>query len=467
MSILISIILGFFCLLYYFNNKNDLHKVAFITIICFGIISALIAPILAIPDENEHFARAILTSQGNLFPQYIHPSSNLTGIDTFGWAVGSTQSFFDLASQVSLTFFKSNALNMPIDNSQAYFARAFLHNPFYGYLAQGFGILIANLLNLGLIWTLWLGRIFNLILYAVFVAIAIKKTPILKVPMLFMALLPLAVYQGASLSIDATVNGLGFIVVAYFFYLFKSDDASITLKEISIFSILVLLLSLEKVTYIVFILLLLCVPKSKFKVPYYYNIIFIVAVGALTLLWSQYNTPIYDLSRKDYYVLNNVSSPMQINYIMNHPTDGVFAILNIIPTIWDMFYYTFSMYSGTVIYSSSSLTFIGLASIVLVTFLYPIKEKIPLKYRISLLIIIAINYFGTYIIQLLKWTPVSQIYNILGVQSRYFIPLFGLLPFIFAFDYKNLDEEIAKNIIVLISISLLISLTTSTLFQFY
>ena len=47
----ISIILGLFSLFYYFKNENELHKVAFISIIGFGIITAIITPILAAPDE--------------------------------------------------------------------------------------------------------------------------------------------------------------------------------------------------------------------------------------------------------------------------------------------------------------------------------------------------------------------------------------------------------------------------------
>ena len=43
--IIFSIILGFLCLLYYFNHKNELHKVAFVTIISFGVICAFITPI--------------------------------------------------------------------------------------------------------------------------------------------------------------------------------------------------------------------------------------------------------------------------------------------------------------------------------------------------------------------------------------------------------------------------------------
>ena len=467
--IIFSIILGFLCLLYYFNHKNELHKVAFVTIISFGVICAFITPILITPDEVEHLMRSLLTSQGNLFPQYVQMiPANASFSNLGGLSIDSTEGFIDLVDNLNQTFFNSTVVNIPINNAHAYFYTAFLHNPFYGYLAQGFGILLANILHLNNIWMLWLGRICNLILYAVLISIAVKKTPILKVPMLFMALLPLAIYQGSSMSIDTTINGLGFIVVAYILCLFKSKEKSISPKEIFIFSVLVLLLSFTKLTYLVFILLLLCIPKDKFKIPYYYIAIPILLVSALTLIWSSQTTPIYDFSRQGYYTLNHINSTQQMNFMINHPTDSIISILYIIPNVFEMLIDTFMFYVNADFFSSSSLVGLGLISFIFVVFFYNIKENIPLKYKLLVLLVLIINFFGTYIIQLFKWTPVGQLYPILGVQSRYFIPLFGLLVFVFNFNRDfNIDETKIDNLVMIVSISLLISLISTMLFKFY
>ena len=61
---------------------------------------------------------------------------------------------------------------------------------------------------MNVIWMLWLGRIFNLILYAGLISLAIKKTPVLKMPMLAVACIPISIYQAASLSIDSIIIGL-------------------------------------------------------------------------------------------------------------------------------------------------------------------------------------------------------------------------------------------------------------------
>ena len=67
-------ILGIF-LINYHNDKN-LFKVAFIAILCFGLICAFLMPIMDACDEEEHFGRVFLTSQGDFLPNYQNNSYN-------------------------------------------------------------------------------------------------------------------------------------------------------------------------------------------------------------------------------------------------------------------------------------------------------------------------------------------------------------------------------------------------------
>ena len=67
-------ILGIF-LINYHNDKN-LFKVAFIAILCFGLICAFLMPMMDACDEEEHFERAFLTSQGDFLPSYQNNSYN-------------------------------------------------------------------------------------------------------------------------------------------------------------------------------------------------------------------------------------------------------------------------------------------------------------------------------------------------------------------------------------------------------
>lgn len=77
---IIVAILGILAIMFYFsnNNRNELHKVAFVIIIIFGIMTALIVPICDVSDELEHLTRAEITSQGVLIP---HWTGDDVGID--------------------------------------------------------------------------------------------------------------------------------------------------------------------------------------------------------------------------------------------------------------------------------------------------------------------------------------------------------------------------------------------------
>ena len=66
------LIIGILCIAYYFNHNSsqELYKFAFVAILIFGIMCALIVPISDVSDEPEHFTRAEITSQGVLIPHW-------------------------------------------------------------------------------------------------------------------------------------------------------------------------------------------------------------------------------------------------------------------------------------------------------------------------------------------------------------------------------------------------------------
>lgn len=68
--LIILFIFGLIAIIYSFKHKNELHKVAFIIILLFGILTVFTTPTLISIDENEHFARSDMTSLGILIPEY-------------------------------------------------------------------------------------------------------------------------------------------------------------------------------------------------------------------------------------------------------------------------------------------------------------------------------------------------------------------------------------------------------------
>ena len=226
-------VLGILCITYYFmhDSKDELYKVAFVIIICFGIISALIVPIVDVSDELEHLTRAEITSQGVLVPHWNGGEHNLDRLyNHTDNARYSTKLNVDVGFETieSHMFFLNNRENTvfdtPHDTDKINYTpildgSAFEQNPFYGYLPQAIGIFLAKLLDLNVIWILWLGRIGNLICYAGLISLAVRKASALKVPLLAVACIPITIYQAASVSIDSMIIGLGILAIAYFIYL--------------------------------------------------------------------------------------------------------------------------------------------------------------------------------------------------------------------------------------------------------
>ena len=164
-------ILGILAIVFYFsyNDKDELHKFAFVLIICFGVLCALIVPICDVSDESEHLTRAEITSQGVLIPEWndggagIDRLYNYTDEGKYSHALNKGVGFETIKSILFFstgrgeTVFEVSGDTDKIDYTPFIDGSAFEQNPFYGYLPQAIGILIAKLLDLNVIWILWLG----------------------------------------------------------------------------------------------------------------------------------------------------------------------------------------------------------------------------------------------------------------------------------------------------------------------
>ena len=252
--ILFLIICGLFPILYYnLNKETRIETLALIIILFFGTCCLFLSPILDICDEDEHFTRADIQSNGQIIPVYdenIHRynASALTNDMILNW---------------HKTLFNTNLTHIQMNHSEIHVSSAFAQNPFYAYLFSSFGVFIAKFFNLTEIWALYLGRFFNLVLYASLVYYSIKKTSIFKIPILVCSCIPLAIYQSASFSVDGFVFAMSFLIISYFLTL--SFEEEINRKNILIFYFFVIILSIIKPNYIFFSFLGLLIPPNKLE----------------------------------------------------------------------------------------------------------------------------------------------------------------------------------------------------------
>ncbi len=455
-AFVIVAVLGILCIVYYFmhDSESELYKVAFVIIVCFGLMSAFVVPIVDVSDELEHLTRAEITSQGVMFPHWEGGPNNLTQLynrtegkysDALNTDVGfrTSQSHMFFLNNREKTVFDTPGDMDKISNETILDGSAFEQNPFYGYIPQGIGVFLAKLFDMNVIWMLWLGRIFNLFSYAFLISLAIKKAPVLKIPLLAVACIPLSIYQAASVSIDSMIIGLGILAIAYFIHLYRAESGSLDTRHVAIFCGLSLLLGLCKLPYLAFVFLILFVPRENFrnKNIIRYMLLGILIVAVAGVLWSTYSEPALMHSWRS--KLNYMDPALQANYLIDNPI----FVLRFIRMI---FTYTlgitvnglFNFFgAGSANHYSDHYTLITIflwIFLSLTLLFYPNKPKFNSRARIGSLLVLLMVYVGTCFIQLLTWANVGG--TNIGVSTRYFLPLFALLPIIVPFRIRQLDR---------------------------
>lgn len=473
-------VLGVFSILFYFLHKDDceLHKVAFVVILIFGILCAFATPILFHSDELEHFTRSEITSQGVIVPDWIGDEFGIDRLynktdgefsDAYNFGAGfrTIKSVGILEDLHGETVFTTTHDTDKINYTPHIRASAFEQNPFYGYLPQAIGMFIAKLLDLNVIWLLWLGRIFNLIFYAAVIALAVRIAPTLKMPLMAISCIPVALFHAASTSIDAMIFAVGILSFAYFLHLHQSDENSIEIKHLVIYTALCLMLGLCKLPYLAFIFLLLLVPRKNFKNDnmLIFILLSIAFIGICGLLWSGYATNALEHSWRS--GLNYVNSTQQLNYIKNP---------------YNMFkFFTYVLNDGTykmlpelinfdygLTASQSRYGFIITAVeafLAVVLFAYPAKVRFDLKTKLGALFVFVMIYFGTFFVQLLTWAYVGKFNT--GVHIRYFIPLFCLIPVICQLNFSDDEEKIFERYTFVFIIGFMAALILAIVTRFY
>lgn len=464
--LLILFIIGCLLLILIRHENLPIYKTALLIILIFGIICVFLTPICTISDECEHFVRSELTSHGDLIPVFDYHDGN----DKKTYQTIKSVEVVHPKEYSGKTVFETDWDTQKINNEPGIYGSAFAQNPFYGYIPQAIGIFLAKILDLNNIWMLWLGRLCNLIMYAAVCTFAIKKAPIYKPALFVVACLPLAIFQAASLSIDATVNSFGLLIIAYFLYMYCKEDNALTWKEIAIFFAICLLTSLTKVTFLAFALLIFLIPKNRFennKTRYISAVGFLIT-GTLVGLWSKLyaSKVLLNSWRGSLFITQNVNPNDQIAYILQHPANFLFDLFSIanVKKVFES-YFLFG-HGSHCMYHSTFLAVAFTIFFIIFCFAYPNNERISKKTRAGLLILVAILFYGTAIVQYLTWLPVGSTI-IDGIYGRYLIPLLALGPMILSVNNKDLNTEKAKILLITISISFISCMILLTLMTFY
>ncbi len=446
-SIPIIIIIGLAGILYSYDKKIELHKIALIFIIVCGLLMVFLGPPMAFLDESAHFTRAELLSEG-----IITPEKNENGYEVNNYFFGLNQ------PQKGLTVFDNPAVNNQINDSKGNWSFT-TTTPFYSYIPSAIGIIIAKFLDLTAIYALLFARLCNLLVYAGVAYYTIKKVPAFKIGLTVIATMPLVITQVASTSYDAFIFTFTLIILYYFIKMYKEKATD---RDISIFYIAVLLISLIKPPLCILSILAIIIPQENLErnKNYYLTGIALVFLATVFLNESVLNMllPSLHAASANSSFPSNISPSGQMNYLLNNPL----AILNLlkyiitsIPNVFviDLTIFHYADFKGLKFYNLAYALFFIIFSI-----FYKKDIILSKNQRIILLIMLVLSYLGIYGIFYLTYTPVGAS-EILGVQARYFIPVIALLPLIISYDEKSREEYNYLMMFIVLFLSGLILLT--------
>ncbi len=228
------------------------------------------------PDEPHHYHSAYQLSNAFLFCFDRMEYGKASDFDFHNFVVhqnvssGYLRTFSELGEASGGD---ATEIDIPLPRKLSYFVE---------YIPQAMGIALGRALGRNVVTVYMLGRLFNLMFYCVCVYFALKKLSRFKLQMGLIAMLPMALHQAASLSYDAFVNGMAFLLIAHILELIYSTEMVKTRDMVTI-GLIGALLAPGKVIYCPILLMLFFIPRERFGTMKR-KLLLIAAVGLVCVI---------------------------------------------------------------------------------------------------------------------------------------------------------------------------------------
>lgn len=424
------------------STKLKPHHIFLLLSSIFGLLWVLLVPPFQSADEFAHFYRAYEISERNLVTENVNGQIGNylpSAIREFEAAVGGGTITRNYENKASIDILKDAAKIrvIPGENDFFLFPSSAVYHPIV-YLPQALGIKLGSLLNINLLVTFYLGRLFNLFAYIAMTYFSIKFIPRLKYTLLLLAIMPMTMNQAASLSADALTNGALFLFFAYLMYLiFNIDIKQINTKQVFILLILTCIVAASKNAYFLFCLLVVLLPKEKTKSSKQYitYISAIIGSGLLVVIsWM--------IVLKYIHVTFPIDPKAQLLTVLHHPFQFTEKLIN----TFVEFDYLYIQFVGVFGWGETSVHYLSgiifLCLLIISVFIEMTNTNQPLYDMKRGLTLFAVSILTVIIIAstlYLTWTQEAG--NVIyGIQGRYFIPV----SIIFLYSIYLLTPQIKR-----------------------
>lgn len=430
----------------------------------FGLKMVFLNPPWHTNDEDRHFYNAYALAQGNFAPEVKdkqighYVPTNLVASVTIHQGVGYQNG--QLMDRENLKKLETQLLQ---PEKQEFCPNVSSYIFPLPYVPAAIMIKFGMLIRDNPVWIGWWGRIGSLLAYLLIIFFAIKIIPHFKGLLMAVALSPMALFQGASVTYD-TLN-LAFIFLLFAFIIkFYFQPEPLRLKHILIYVLIAFLHRCTKDGYFILYFAILCLGFQKFasKQLVFYTIVLLVAVTYLPdFFWMKYISS-----------LHLPGAPMQNDFLFNgslnlryYLQDPVNLILIVIKNTFAQGKIWFAGIVGRFGYSYTVLPQWLVFIHVLVYALAVIYEKpidiICSKFKYKLLVVSLLNFIAIIFGILIYVSPVGADL-IYGLQGRYFLPI---IPFLFlSLFYIPINKNEEKSIKFLLPVYLIFVLTYTIFF---
>lgn len=437
-----------------FKRKIHIEKVALIYVLVFGLLYMIVFPPFSTPDEYAHFVASYNLSN-KMMGKEGSDDDEIVMQDVY-----QCDGYFTRYASLRHYQYAIDAFHYDSQEAENQLAKTYNYVKDAGHYVQALGITVSRAMNLGYIYMIYIGRLFNLIFCAICMYFAIKIIPIGKECLFIISMLPMTMELFSSHSYDGYIISMAFLLIAYLINLIYQKE-QVRIKDVFIVCILLILLYPCKYIYTLLGLLALLVPVRKIKNKK--QVVFIIGIVACIiaitlgkmLFFSGDNGKEEETSETEMYTnVKDTISEGQTSYSMQDLLENPLETVNIfMNTIRDRSgYYVetmFGKYLGSLNIEMSPILIIGFYILTLLSGLRKSGEKIdiPVWHRVIFGAIFFAVAGSAMLAMLLAWTPKPGDV-ITGVQGRYLLPVFPLAVLILKMDAIEVKKDYTKFICV-------------------
>lgn len=446
-----------------YKKHKEIEKLFVTLAIPIGIFYMIFMLPTYAPDESAHIWRAYEVSEGILFCKKDDKGKNYTEVPK------------QLSDYKQEVFNKYSILSSSMRDKTDYTDKEKLVSPaqgyvFFLYIPSSIGILITRILNLNILYGIYLGKIFNFIVFLIAGYWAIKKIPFGKLVMLVYMLMPMIMCQAVSISADSMINALILFYISYILSLLNKEKLSNLDKALCM--ILPIFISISKITYLPICMINFMLLKKK-------NLnkkekIVIIGIGTIiciivSLLWFKY-TMSFTASNEtaaEYVKDTGVNSIEQIQEIIKNPGLYIGMIFNTLGTYGQYYIDTLigSQLGWLNIYVNKLIIDTFLVLVIIMPFMEKHEIVLDKKQKIWTILIAIATILLVITALYITWSEVGGDITV-GVQGRYFIPVAILLLLCLCMKNNYIKVKNA-NVKVTIFIIILTIYTITDIYKFF